>query len=257
MANLKGKANMKDIILDVVKHTAGLGFIESVKVTGTTQETRFDAMDTDRTVILNATLHNPNPDLIGEFGMGNLSFLNGVSNLSNYKEDGSEVTVNRRERNGEEQPESLLFKDADGNTDTYRFMSKQVVEQQLKTAVFKGANWNVTFEPSKQKVSELQSVASIYSAIDPTFKVKTEDGNLVLYIGGSDGASHTGRRVFANNVGGELKQGWSWPLNQVLSILKLGMSGMCVMNIADQGALQLTIDSGIGTYNYILPALTR
>ena len=115
MANLKGKANMKDIILDVVKHTAGLGFIESVKVTGTTQETRFDAMDTDRTVILNATLHNPNPDLIGEFGMGNLSFLNGVSNLSNYKEDGSEVTVNRRERNGEEQPESLLFKDADGN----------------------------------------------------------------------------------------------------------------------------------------------
>ena len=42
MANLKGKANMKDIILDVVKHTAGLGFIESVKVTGTTQETRFD-----------------------------------------------------------------------------------------------------------------------------------------------------------------------------------------------------------------------
>ena len=76
MANLKGKANMKDIILDVVKHTAGLGFIESVKVTGTTQETRFDAMDTDRTVILNATLHNPNPDLIGEFGMGNLFIVN-------------------------------------------------------------------------------------------------------------------------------------------------------------------------------------
>ena len=62
---------MKDIILDVVKHTAGLGFIESVKVTGTADETRFDAMDPDRTVILNATLHGPHADLIGEFGMGN------------------------------------------------------------------------------------------------------------------------------------------------------------------------------------------
>ena len=248
---------MKDIILDVVKHTAGLGFIESVKVTGTADKTAFDAMDPDRTVILNATLHGPHADLIGEFGMGNLGFLNGISNLGNYKEDGSEVTVNRRERNGEEVPESLLFKDAHGNTDTYRFMSKQVVEQQLKTAVFKGAAWDVEFEPSKQKVSEIQQVAGIYAAIDPTFKVKTEDGNLVLYIGGSDAGSHTGRRVFANNVNGELKQGWSWPLNQVLAILKLGMSGMCIMKIADQGALQISIDSGIGMYNYILPALTR
>lgn len=248
---------MKDIILDIVKHTAGLGFIESVKVTGTVDETRLDAMDTDRTVILNAKLHNPVADFVGEFGMGNLGFLNGVSNLGNYKEDGAEVVVNRRERNGEEHPESLLFKDAHGNTDTYRFMSKQVVEQQLKTAVFRGANWNVTFEPSKQKVSELTQVASIYSSIDPTFKVRTEDGNLVLYIGGSDGASHTGRRVFANNVTGELAQSWSWPLNQVLSILKLGMSGICVMKIADQGALQISIDSGIGIYDYILPALTR
>jgi len=248
---------MKDTILDIVKHTAGLGFIESVKVTGTVDETRLDAMDTDRTVILNAKLHNPVADFIGEFGMGNLGFLNGVSNLGNYKEEGAEAVVNRRERNGEEQPESLLFKDASGNTDTYRFMSKQVVEQQLKTAVFRGANWNVTFEPSKQKVSELQQVAGIYSAIDPTFKVRTEDGNLVLYIGGSDGASHTGRRVFANNVDGELSQSWSWPLNQVLSILKLGMSGICVMKIADQGVLQISIDSGIGVYDYILPALTR
>ena len=56
---------MKDVVLDVVKHTAGLGFIESVKVTGTDEETRIDAMDTDRTVILNAKLHTQVPDLMG------------------------------------------------------------------------------------------------------------------------------------------------------------------------------------------------
>ena len=49
---------MKDVIADVVKHTAGLGFIENVKVTGGDDETLLDAMDSERTVILKAKLHN-------------------------------------------------------------------------------------------------------------------------------------------------------------------------------------------------------
>ena len=118
---------MKDVVLDIVKHTAGLGFIESVKVTGTEEETRIDAMDTDRTVILNAKLHTQVPDLIGEFGMGNLSFLNGISHLPNYKEDDATIKVVRRDRNGEEQPENLLFEDSHGNTDTYRCFETKVL----------------------------------------------------------------------------------------------------------------------------------
>ena len=73
----------------------------------------------------------------------------------------------------------------------------------------------------------------------------------------SDGSGHVGKRIFARNVDGELKQNWSWPLHQVLSILKLGMSGACVMNISDQGALQISIDSGLAVYNYILPAMNK
>ena len=45
---------MKDTIFDIVKHTAGLGFIEQVKVTGSADETVLQAADTDRTVVLNA-----------------------------------------------------------------------------------------------------------------------------------------------------------------------------------------------------------
>ena len=57
-------------------------------------------------------------------------------------------------------------------------------------------------------------------------------------------------------IEGELNEGYAWPLNQVLSILKLGMSGACVMQISKRGALQISIDTGIGKYDYILPALT-
>ena len=163
----------------------------------------------------------------------------------------------RVRRNGEQVLESLTFEDQYGNTDQYRFMSKEVVEQQLKTVKFKGVNWNVSFEPTKQSVQELAQIASIYATIEPTFSVRTENGNVVIGVGTDDGSGHAGKRIFARNVEGELKQNWSWPLQQVLSILKIGMSGTCVMSISDQGALQISIDSGLATYNYILPAMNK
>jgi hypothetical protein len=245
----------RDVVQDIVKHTAGLGFIGSVKVTGTDAETTLDAMDNDRTVILKAKLHNPVPEFAGEFGLGNLGFLSGVSSLPNYQADDATVEVVGRERNGATVPDHLLFKDADGNTDQYRFMSKEIVEQTLQTVKFKGVEWDVTFAPTKQKVGELQQVASIYGGIEPNFTVKTVDGDLVVTVGASDG-SFTGRRTFAKNVDGELNEGYAWPLAQVLSILKLGMSGSCVMQISKKGALMISVDSGIGKYDYILPALT-
>jgi hypothetical protein len=248
---------MKDILLDLVDHTAGLGFIENVKVTGTDAETSFEAMDPDRTVILNAKTTNPVPELIGEFGMGNLGFLNGIVNLDGYKADEAVINVKTRERNGHVAPDSLTFEDQYGNTDQYRFMSKEVVDQQLKTVKFRGVNWNVSFEPTKQSVQELAQIASIYVNIEPTFSVRTENGNVVIGVGTDDGSGHVGKRIFARDVTGELKQHWSWPLHQVLGILKLGMSGACVMNISDQGALQIAIDSGLAMYDYILPAMNK
>lgn len=245
----------KDVVQDIVKMTAGLGFINAVKVTGTDSETSLDAMDTERTVIVKAKLHNPVTEFVGEFGLGNLGFLSGVTSLPNYKEDDATIEVVTRERNGVNTPDHLLFKDKEGNIDQYRFMSKEIIEQNLQTVKFKGTEWDVTFEPTKAKVSELQAIAGIYGGIEPNFTVKTVDGNLVVTVGASDG-SFTGKRTFAHNVDGELNEGYAWPLGQTLNILKLGMSATCVMQISKRGALQISIDTGIGKYDYILPALT-
>ena len=248
-------STVKDAVQDIVRMTAGLGFINAVKVSGSDSETLLDAMDAERTVIVKASLHNPMSEFVGEFGLGNLGFLAGVTNLPNYKEENATVEVVSRERNGVNTPDHLLFTDADKNTDQYRFMSKEIIEQTLQTVKFKGTDWDVTFEPTKQKVSELTQVAGIYGGIEPNFTVKTEDGNLIITVGAADG-SLTGKRTFAQNVEGELNEGYAWPLTQVLAILKLGMSGQCVMQISKRGALQISIDTGIGKYDYILPALT-
>jgi hypothetical protein len=35
------------------------------------------------------------------------------------------------------------------------------------------------------------------------------------------------------------------------------MGGICAVNFSNQGACMISVDSGIGLYNYILPAMTR
>lgn len=247
-------AELKDVVADIVKHTA-TNFIEHVKITDSNEETIIETMDVDKTVIVKGQLHNPIGEIGNEIGFGNLKFLKGVLNLSNYRVEGSTVSVEHRERNGEKIPDSLLFKDIYGNTDRYRFMSKQVIDQNLKTVKFKGATWNVEIEPTKQKVSELQSAAAIYGGSDTTFQLKTDNGDLVITFG-SEKSSFSGKRIFATDVSGDYKEQYQWPLAKVLTILDLGMSGKCKMSVSDLGVLQISVDSGIGQYNYILPALT-
>ena len=100
------------------------------------------------------------------------------------------------------------------------------------------------------QILKLQAAAHVEETV---FTVKTEDNNLVFYFG--DANSHAGSFVFESDVKGELKNTWSWPIQQVISILSL--DGKSKMSISDQGAMQITVDSGIGEYNYILPAQTK
>jgi hypothetical protein len=246
----------RSILLDLIKHTAGLGIFENVKITGTADETRIDAMDTDRTVILNAKLHDPAADFAGEYGMGNLGLLSSLTRLSNYSSDEANVEIVRAVRNEVEVPTTIVFQDDAGSKDQYRFMSKEIVDQLLKVATFRGANWKVEVAPSNAKVTQLSEVATIYSGIEPTFSVKTEDDKLVFIVG-SDTSGALGRRVFAEGIDGTLDSTWSWNLPTFLSIVKLGMTGNCMVRFSDAGACQIDVDSGIGYYSYILPAISK
>ena len=88
---------------------------------------------------------------------------------------------------------------------------------------------------------------------ETVFQVRTEDGNLVFFFG--DASTHAGSFVFQANVTGKLKHTWAWPVQQVISILNL--SGNVTMKISDAGAMQITVDSGVTEYNYILPAQSK
>jgi hypothetical protein len=61
--------------------------------------------------------------------------------------------------------------------------------------------------------------------------------------------------VFQNAVEGSLQGKFTWPVSEVRSILNL--SGDTTMSISNQGAMQISVNSGMATYDYILPAKTK
>ena len=240
---------MKDILQDVVAHTHALGFLSLVKVTGD-EQTTIDSMAEDRSVIMNAT--SSHRVAAGTFGMPNLDKL--ALHLKNpeYK-DNAKIDVVSAERNGEVIPTHIHFENAAGDfQNDYRFMNKAIIEEKLKTVKFKGATWNVEFQPSVASIARMKLMSAAHSE-EPTFNVKTVDGNLVFSFG--DASTHAGEFVFQHGVEGALQHTWSWPVAQVQSILNL--DGDLTMSISDQGAMKISVDSGMATYDYILPAQSK
>lgn len=243
---------MKDILQDLVAHTHSLGFLPLVKISASTSATEIESMAEDRSVIVNAKTHTPVDGIDGIFGMPNLNKLDLHLKCPEYKED-AKITVVTAERNGDTIPTGLHFKNAAGDfQNDYRFMNTDVINERLKSVKFKGAQWNIEFEPSVTSIQRLKFQAQAHSE-ETVFQVSTDDGNLVFSFG--DANTHAGSFVFAPNVNGKLKSTWAWPVNQVMSILSL--AGDKTMRIADAGALNITVDSGLAEYNYILPAQSK
>jgi len=244
--------DLKDILKDIVQHTHSLGFLPLVKITTNQNITTIESIADDRSVILSAITHQPVSDFFGTFGMPNLDKLNLHLKNPEYKENAT-IQVTTAVRDGETIPVGLHFKNATQDFENYyRFMNHEIINEKIKSVKFKGAAWNVDFEPSLSSIHRLKLQAEVHND-ETVFQTKTENGNLLVLFG--DGSSHAGNFVFEAGVKGTLKNISYWPVNQVRSILNL--SGNITMQIADVGAMQITVDSGIATYSYILPAQTK
>jgi hypothetical protein len=243
---------MKDFLQDLVAHTHSLGFLPLVKISATDTETKIESMAEDRSDIVNAKTHKPVGDLEGTFGMPNLNKLDIHLKCPEYKEN-AKISVVKQERNGETIPTGLHFVNAANDFENdYRFMNQDIINERLKSVKYKGSSWDIEFQPSVSSIQRLKFQAQAHTE-ETVFQITTKDDNLVFSFG--DASTHAGSFIFQAGITGKLKQSWSWPVNQMMSILNL--SGDITMKITDQGALQITVDSGLAEYNYILPAQSK
>ena len=240
---------MRDYLLDLVQHTHDLGCIDLVKIVGDDKNTTISGLAEDLSVVVQAEFKNPVSEFMGTFGMPNLTKLKTLLNLQEYRED-AKLTITKR-ATGE--PDGIAFENKNGDfKNSYRFMASEIVNDKLKTAKFKGVNWHIEFEPSVASILRLKMQMSA-NVEEPNFQAKVENGDLKFFFG--DHSTHAGNFVFQAGVTGTLKRAWSWPASQVSSIL--GLTGDKIMRISDDGAAQITVDSGVAVYNYILPAQSK
>jgi len=243
---------IKDILTDIVAHTHSLGFLPLVKITGAKDSTTIESMAEDRSVVVTANAHTPVSEFDGTFGMPNLDKLNLHLKNPEYKEN-AQINVTKAQRNGVDVPTGLHFENqASDFQNDYRFMNSEIINEKLKTVKFKGATWDVECKPSITAIQRLKLQAAANNE-ETVFQVRTENSNLVFFFG--DASTHAGSFVFHPNVTGKLKHTWAWPVSQVQSILNL--DGEITMKISDQGAMQITVDSGVAEYNYILPSQSK
>ena len=240
---------MRDHLLDLVSHTFDLGCIDLVKISGNDKETTINGVAEDKSVVLEGKYATPVADFIGTFGMPNLAKLKILLNLGEYKENAKLTITNRS--TGE--PDQLNFENKTGDfKNSYRFMASEVITEKLKTVKFKGANWNIEFSPTAAAIQRLKMQATA-NAEENNFQAKTEDGDLKFFFG--DHSTHSGNFVFQPDVNGQLKRVWSWPVKTIISILDL--YGDKTMKISDDGAAKITVNSGLATYEFIIPAQSK
>jgi hypothetical protein len=245
---------MRDYLLDIVKNAHDLGCFDAIKVTGTDTITTFDAVTSDRNVVLYGQCHAPVPEFIGVFGMPNIDKLKIMLNLSEYRESAM-ITVQHQDRDGSgPQPVGLHFVNATGDfQNDYRFMTADIVAEQLRVAKPKRAPvWTMEFEPTQSAIQRLKMQAQAHSD-EPLFRAATDRGDLKFSFG--DHSTHAGEFVFQPGVTGDLTKVLHWPSRTVTAILDL--VGDKIMRISDEGVTEITVDSGLITWRYSLLALIK
>lgn len=244
---------LTDILADVLAHTHGLGFIEMVKITGDANETKIEAMNDARSVIMYSKLKTPYAGFEGTIGLARMGVLSGYLKFPPFQDPAAKVEIGTRDKGGVQVPAEVRFSATGGHASTYRFMSKEVVDEQIKVPTFRGLAWDVVLTPEAGSLKDLSYFAGILGSYEPTFSAKTEGTDFNLYIG-SDSTDRV-KVPFAKNVSGSLQGRWSWPLVETLAILKLANAAdTCVMSFAEKGALKIDISSPVADYEYILPA---
>jgi len=240
--------NLQEILRDIVNHTHSLG-LPMIKIVTDKQNTKIESVAPDRSIVLYATTHQVYPDFFGTLGFSNMEKLEHHLKNPEYQENANIKVVNAT-RNDVTYPDHIYFENATGDfRNEYRFVHALLIDQKMKGVSFQGAKWVIDFKPTPESIKRLKLQSSANKE-EKKFQVKTERSNLVIYFGSA--ASHVGSFVFQPDVQGILRHAWSWPVEPVMNILNL--DGEKTMFISDSGAMKIEVDSGLGVYDYIIPA---
>jgi hypothetical protein len=236
---------LKDITLDIAKNIAGLGLFEEILVEQEEDTTKFTAYPEDNLLTVLANSKNKVSELPDKFGLLNLGFYVGLTNL--YKSEDSNAATGT---NNKSEIDRLVFTGKDNNNDEFRLTPTNLMK--TKSRSFKGTAWEVEVKPAANKISELVQRGTLYASIDPNFVASTDNGKLVFTFGGAQGGGHSGKFIFAD-TNQTLKRPVTLSIQAVLTAFKQCSQGTPELKLSEK-ATSVSFDSGLIKYEYITPS---
>lgn len=243
---------MRDILSEILKQSNPFPVL---KVTGTATETTVIASSECKTFIFRAFLKNPIPEFEGEFGITNLSLLNGLLNFASYRTDTSTFNVKRRQIGEREIVEQLEFSAGKGSKSNavFRFTSPDLIPE-ITTMTGK-AVYDVEFAPDRAKVAEFQQLATLYSEVGKTFIPATDGTDLVFHVGNRNSSTHSASIVFQEGVTGTVEGDLQYPVGMFASVMKLAGSNPVSMSLKSRsGPMKIAVETEFANYEYIIRA---
>lgn len=253
---------MQNVLKDVIRFTHELGEFDAFKViVDKDGNGKVKSSSKDLSIIMDASLKNPIPQLFNKtldddkkttVGFSRLNVLAGYLNSPIFEEK-ADIEVNYKEASGS--PAEIMFSSDQGHTCTYRFMNPEAVKQKVKT--FRLANgeieYDISFQPSERFVKDFQSFASILLRFSNEFSFSVNDGKLYMHLGDDD----TAKLPVCETDCDKLNSVNSWPIKQVLSILKQAPSIENVtFSISDEfGMIDITVDTEHAVYAFHLNSI--
>ena len=257
---------------DLVEHTSGLG-LQIIRIDGESDgATVFRSMDTNKSVVLAGSFAKKIVDFEGVAGLSNLDHLKGYLNLYNQKDDNVKVVRKTRTiREDKLDDQGNIVYDTDGKPETVSVETNDINEivftrskPRMKNTYraagrnmipdipnFQGASWDITIQPTSSAINMLAQQASI--GYEKEVGLKTDDGSLFAVFDEND----QNMVEIATDVEGSINKSWVWPIDLLLTVLKMSNNADCVMQVSDKGIAQITINTGVAEYNYLLPGRAR
>ncbi len=247
---------MRNQLNDIINYT---GIFETVKISGTADETRIDAWDDSEHLFMNAIMKKPVEGFVGDFAVPNLALLKGLLNFPNYKTDDAEIIPLQKTYNNIPTVEALRFQNTKtGNIADFRLKNVKLLKaSEDKTLRINAPKWEVSLTMDASKLAEFEQLVKLYKVFDTDFKFVTRDGNLIATIGDDTSSTHRAEMIVASGVEGELRTGGSqFNAEHFLSVVKL-IGKTPKINIAKQGAMMLSVSTDYATYEYFLRAIIK
>ena len=244
---------MRDYLIDIVKHIVPLGAFQTLRIDGSDDLTEISATQPgDKEIVVRGRMHAAIPEFKGLFGIPNLPQLNTIINIPEYQDEKAKFTVIRENKDGEQVPSFLHLENASGDfKNDFRLMASRIIDGMEPKLTFKVKTWPVEFVPTAASQMRLK----FQSQANPDEKVVTftiDGGNITAHLGSV--AAHSGSFVFQTGVDASVKKSIPAPVHHINSVLAL--TGDKTIHMGDLG-MMITVDSGLATYDYIIPMLSK